>query len=200
MRTVFVDRDGVINANRSDHVTSWEQLELLPGSLDGLALLTRHGFQIVVVTNQAIVNRGTISQAALDEIHRRLIETVEQHGGTIAAVLACPHRPEEGCGCRKPAPGLLYRARDEHGATLDDAVLIGDHVTDLEAAGRAGCSSILVLSGRTAAGATDLPASCTAVLPDLQAAARYLVELVNRPSLKPVDAGHQNELAGVGAD
>jgi D-glycero-D-manno-heptose 1,7-bisphosphate phosphatase len=177
VRTVFVDRDGVINANRSDHVTSWEQMELLPGALDGLALLTRAGFQVVVVTNQAIVNRGTITQAALDDLHGRLIQAVEGHGGKIAAVLACPHRPEEGCGCRKPAPGLLFKARDEYGASLDGAVLIGDHVTDLEAAWRAGCSSILVMSGRTAvAGLAALPDSCSAVAVDLHAAARHLVE------------------------
>jgi D-glycero-D-manno-heptose 1,7-bisphosphate phosphatase len=192
MRTVFVDRDGVINANRADHVTSWEQFEWLPGALDGLALLTRHELQIVVVTNQAIVNRGTITQSALDDLHGRLIETVERHGGRIAAVLACPHRPEERCGCRKPQPGMLLRARDEYGASLDDAVLIGDHGTDLEAARRAGCPSILVLSGRTPAGATDLPPTCEAVLPDLYAAARYLVE---RTAAQRV---HEKSLVGVG--
>ena len=176
MRTIFVDRDGVINANRPDHVTSWEQLELLPGALDGLALLAQHDYTVVVITNQAIVNRGLITQAALDDLHRRLIDVVEQHGGRIAAVLACPHRPDEGCGCRKPAPGLLLQARDELGASLEGAVLIGDHATDLEAAHRAGCSSILVLSGRTAAAPSPLPDGCRAVLADLHAAARYLVE------------------------
>jgi D-glycero-D-manno-heptose 1,7-bisphosphate phosphatase len=192
MRTVFVDRDGVINANRADHVTSWEQFKLLPGALDGLALLTRHGFQIVVVTNQAIVNRGTITRAALDDLHGRLIDAVERHGGRIAAVLACPHRPEERCGCRKPQPGMLFQARDAYGASLNDAVLIGDHATDLEAARRAGCSSILVLSGRTPAGATDLPPTCVAVLPDLYAAACYLVE---RPAARRVQ---ERSLVGVG--
>jgi D-glycero-D-manno-heptose 1,7-bisphosphate phosphatase len=191
MRTVFVDRDGVINANRPDHVTSWDQFALLPGALDGLALLTRHGFDVVVVTNQAIVNRGTIAQAALDDIHARLVQTVERHGGRIVAVLACPHRPDEGCGCRKPAPGLLFRARDELGASLDGAVLIGDHVTDLEAARRAGCGSILVLSGRTAAGSAGLPAGCLAMLADLHEAARYLVGRATAVGADAMVAGHR---------
>jgi D-glycero-D-manno-heptose 1,7-bisphosphate phosphatase len=185
MRTVFVDRDGVINVNRPDHVTSWDQVELLPGALDGLALLTRHGYSVVVITNQAIVNRGIITQAALDDLHARLVQTVERHGGKIVAVLACPHRPDEGCGCRKPAPGLLFRARDEHGASLDGAVLIGDHVTDLEAARRAGCRSILVLTGRTAAASVSLPESCSAVLADLHEAARHLVGSPSDGALDP---------------
>jgi D-glycero-D-manno-heptose 1,7-bisphosphate phosphatase len=118
----------------------------------------------------------------LDDLHARLVDTIERHGGKIRAVLACPHRPDEACGCRKPAPGLLYRARDEHGASLDGAVLIGDHLTDLEAAHRAGCTSILVLSGRTAPGTASVPEGCSAVLADLHVAAQHLVASAsNRP-------------------
>jgi D-glycero-D-manno-heptose 1,7-bisphosphate phosphatase len=58
MRTIFVGRDGVINVNRPSHVTSWEELDFIAGALDALALLTRAGYRILVLTNQAIVNRG----------------------------------------------------------------------------------------------------------------------------------------------
>lgn len=175
VKTVFVDRDGVINVNRPDHVKSWAEFEFLPGALSGLASLTRHGFDVYVITNQAVVNRGLVSAAELDNIHDRMSRSVVVSGGRIAAVLFCPHRPDEECGCRKPAPGLLLEAADRFGVDLAASVLVGDHTSDLEAAERAGCRSILVRSGRLAADAAiELPAGCLAVLDDLVAAADYL--------------------------
>ena len=175
--TVFVDRDGVINANRVDHVRSWSEVEFLPGALDGLALLARNGFDVIVVTNQAIVNRGEAPRAAVDAIHARMTAEIERHGGAVRAVQVCPHRPDEGCGCRKPAPGLLFDAAARHGIQLSDAILIGDHEHDLEAARRAHCASILVLSGRTRERPTgQLPDGCLAVLPGLLDAARFIVD------------------------
>ena len=174
--TVFVDRDGVINVNRPGYVGSWQEFEFLPGALDALALLASNGLRVVVVTNQACVGRSLLDKAELDAIHSRMIEAVKAHGGDIAAVLACPHVPEQRCGCRKPAPGLLNEACTYFGIAPATTVLIGDHLTDLEAAQQAGARSILVLSGRTDAWMNpELPESCIAVLPDLWSAANYLV-------------------------
>jgi D-glycero-D-manno-heptose 1,7-bisphosphate phosphatase len=174
-RTVFVDRDGVINVNRSDHVTSWGQFEFLPGALAGLAMLADHEIETIIVTNQSIVNRGLVSQAEVDRIHDQMLAVIADHGGQVRAILCCPHRPDQGCACRKPRPGLLLEAEAKLGVDLHDAVLVGDHPIDLEAARRAGCSSILVLSGRTADWtSSQLPPGCLAVLPDLLAAARQL--------------------------
>lgn len=177
--TVFVDRDGVINANRVNHVRTWSEVEFLPGALDGLALLTRSGFDVVVVTNQAIINRNEAAHAAVDSIHARMVAEIEGHGGAVRAVQVCPHRPDEGCGCRKPAPGLLLDAAARFRIHLADAILIGDHDHDLEAARRANCSSILVLSGRTREWPTgQLPDGCLAVLPGLLDAAQFVVDPV----------------------
>lgn len=188
--TVFVDRDGVINANRTDHVLSWSEVEFLPGALNGLALLTRSGFDVVVVTNQAIVNRGQATRAAVDGIHARMVDEVQRHGGTIRAVQVCPHRPDEGCACRKPEPGLLLDAAARYGVRLSDAILIGDHEHDLEAARRANCSSILVLSGRTRQWPTrQLPSGCLAVLPGLLDAAQFVVDPVRLGACGPMPAG-----------
>jgi D-glycero-D-manno-heptose 1,7-bisphosphate phosphatase len=174
--TVFVDRDGVINVNRPGYVGSWDEFELLPGSLDALALLTRHGLRIVVVTNQACVGRSLLPRAELDVIHLRMVQMIRDHGGDVLEVLACPHTPEQGCGCRKPAPGLLQQAQERFSIDPRRAVMIGDHATDLEAARQAGTSSILVLSGRTPSWTgPSLPDGCLAVLPDLWSAATYLV-------------------------
>lgn len=186
--TVFIDRDGVINVNRPDHVTSWSAFAFLPEALPGLALLRRHGLSVIVITNQAIVNRGLVSRAELDRLHRMMISVVEAHGGRIDAVLVCPHRPEDGCGCRKPAPGLLFAAREQLSIDLGRSLVIGDHWNDLEAARRAGCRSMLVLSGRVpACPPSERPGGCVAVHPNLLAAACQIV--AERPERAQASAG-----------
>ena len=186
-RTVFLDRDGVIMVNRPQHVRSWSDVEFLPGALEGLALLARWTVDVVVVTNQAIVNRGQASRAAVDEIHARMLVEIKRHGGGIRSVEVCPHRPDEGCGCRKPAPGLLLRAATRYGIRLSNAILVGDHEHDLEAARRAEAASILVLSGRTSEWPSDeLPAGCVAVLPGLLEAAQFIVDATHATTDPPV--------------
>jgi histidinol-phosphate phosphatase family protein len=104
--TVFLDRDGVINVNRRDSVKRWEELEFLPRALEGLALLTKHGYQLVVVTNQSVVSRGFVSSAELDELHARMLAVIAHHGGRVSGVLYCsgPERPHQ-AGGSPPAPG-----------------------------------------------------------------------------------------------
>ena len=105
MKTVFLDRDGVICQNRVDHVKSWAEFQFLPGALSAIAELTRAGCRVVVLTNQAVVNRGLMSAELVEEINRLMIEKVAEAGGRIDMVVYCPHRPEENCECRKPRPG-----------------------------------------------------------------------------------------------
>lgn len=174
--TVLLDRDGVINVRRLDHVKAWSEFEFLPGALDALALLTHHDWQVIVLTNQANVGRGGIEWSDVAAIHDRMVAAASSHGGRIEAVIACPHRPEDGCGCRKPGPGMVLEACRRFGLSLRDALLVGDDLSDVQAAGRAGCRSILVLSGRAAPSPdAALPDGCIGVLPDLLAAAHHLV-------------------------
>ncbi|MFI5271429.1 MAG: D-glycero-alpha-D-manno-heptose-1,7-bisphosphate 7-phosphatase [Ktedonobacterales bacterium] len=147
MFTVFLDRDGVINRNRAGYVKHWDEFSFLPGARQAIARLTRAGYRLIVITNQACVGKGLLPNAALDDLHRRMLREIGLAGGRIETVLYCPHRSDEGCPCRKPAPGLLLRARDEYGVDLRRAVLVGDSLTDMRAAGAAGVPSILVLSG-----------------------------------------------------
>ena len=148
MRAVFLDRDGVICENRTDHVKSWDEFRFLPGAKSSLAAMSRLGLPIIVVTNQAIVGRGTVSRAVVDDIHSRMVAEVEAYGGRIYRVLCCPHRPEDGCACRKPQPGMLVQAADEMGIDLRRSYMVGDAASDLMASQRVGCRSFLVLSGR----------------------------------------------------
>jgi histidinol-phosphate phosphatase family protein len=148
MAIIFLDRDGVINRNRADYVKSWDEFEFLPGARRAIAALTRAGHRIFVFTNQACVGKGLTSAAAVDQIHRRMIQAIGLAGGRIETILWCPHRADEGCACRKPAPGLLLQARDVYGVSLSQAIVVGDSVSDLRAAEAVGVPAILVLSGQ----------------------------------------------------
>ncbi len=147
-RAVFLDRDGVINENRSDYVKSWDEFNFLPGALDSLRRLARTPYHIVVISNQSAINRGLVSWAEVDAINRRMVREIETAGGRIDGIYVCPHRPDEGCECRKPKPGLLYRAAGELDLELASSYCVGDALSDVQAALAAGCIPFLVLSGR----------------------------------------------------
>lgn len=149
VHAVFLDRDGVICQNREDHVKSWEEFTFLPNVLPALQQLARTHLRIVVVTNQAVINRRLISVETLEEIHTRMVAEVRAAGGRIDAIYYCPHRPEEECPCRKPQPGMLLQAAKDLGIELTNSYLIGDAESDLLAGKAAGCRwRYLVLTGR----------------------------------------------------
>jgi D-glycero-D-manno-heptose 1,7-bisphosphate phosphatase len=145
--TIFIDRDGVINENRADHVKSWEEFRFIEGSREALAQLTHAGHRLIVCTNQGAIARGLVSIEMVEDIHRRMIEEIAAAGGAIERVYYCPHSKHGYCACRKPRPGMLLRARNELGVNLREAVFIGDSVTDVQAALAVGVQPILVLTG-----------------------------------------------------
>lgn len=147
-RTIFLDRDGVINENRADYVKGWHEFRFLPGALEGLRLLTERRYRICIVTNQAAVNRGLLAQADLEELHRRMVAVAEAHGARIADIRYCPHRDDEACACRKPRPGMLLGLAAERQVDLSQTYFVGDALTDMAAGHAAGCRTILVLTGR----------------------------------------------------
>lgn len=177
-RAVFVDRDGVICHNRADHVKSWDEFVFLPGAVDALAQLSRAGFYVVVVTNQAVINRGIISAETVHEIHRRMTQAVERAGGWIAQTLYCPHRPDEQCACRKPAPGMILTAARALDVDLPLSYMVGDAATDVSAGLAAGCGRCyLVLTGRGLRQWTHSPSvdQRTRVVLDLQGAVQAIL-------------------------
>ncbi len=147
-RAVFLDRDGVICANRPDHVKNWSEFHFLPGVTESLAVLASLELPIIVISNQAIVNRKIVPVEVVTDMHRRMVETVVAAGGRIDAVLFCPHRPDEGCDCRKPKPGLLWQAAQNFRLKLNGSYLVGDAATDIIAGNQVGCRTFLVLTGR----------------------------------------------------
>ena len=156
-KVVFLDRDGVINRDSPAYIKNWTEFEFLPGSLAALQRLTAAGFTLIVLSNQSAVNRGLLSLETLLAMHRRLQAEVAAAGGCIVDIFFCPHRPEEGCPCRKPLPGLVRQACDKHGIDPSQAIMIGDSVKDIECARNAGCSqALLVKTGNGLSAAATL--------------------------------------------
>ncbi len=178
-RAVFLDRDGVINTNRPDYVKSLDEFVLLPGALEALRLLTCTRMRVVVISNQSAIGRGLVSQATVEEIHRHLVECARAAGGWIDAVCYCPHRPDEGCGCRKPLPGLLLAAARRLDIDLTRSYLVGDTVSDAQAALAVGAQPLMVLTGLGRAQAPQLSSAGLPpvhVVQDVLEAAGWILE------------------------
>lgn len=148
---VILDRDGVINEDSDDYVKSVEEWHPLPGSIDAIARLSRHGFTVTVATNQSGLGRGLFTLDDLEAMHARLNELVQDAGGELAGIFYCPHTPEDACDCRKPKAGLIDAIEREVGESARGAWLIGDSRRDLEAGLAKGCVPVLVLTGKGAA-------------------------------------------------
>lgn len=152
-QTVFLDRDGVINAKAAegDYVKSWREFRLLPGAAAAIGLLTAAALRVIVVTNQRGIARGRMASADVAEIHARMSLELARHGGRLDAIYHCPHDRGQ-CTCRKPATGMLEQARFEHpGLDFSRSLLVGDSLSDLECGAAAGCSVLLIGSGARAA-------------------------------------------------
>ncbi len=159
MRLVLIDRDGVLNVDRSDYVKNPGELVLLPGSAAALARLNAAGFVVAACTNQSPIGRGIFDEAMLARIHERLREELAREGARLDAIFHCPDAPGRPSQCRKPAPGMLQEAMRRFRASPSETPFVGDSLTDMQAAHAAGCPRHLVRTGHGAkTQAAGLPA------------------------------------------
>ena len=144
LKTVFVDRDGVINQERSDYVKSISELEIYPNVAKNIKLLKDAGFLVVVITNQSAVNRGIVTPEMINQIHNSIQDHLKKSGTFLDGFYYCPHTPNENCNCRKPKSGLLQQAILELNIDLNSSWMIGDRDSDIEAANSIGCKAIKI--------------------------------------------------------
>ena len=147
MKFVILDRDGVINFDSPHYIRAAEEWQPIPGSIEAIARLSQAGFELIVATNQSGLGRGLFGLDALEAMNTKLCTLVEARGGRIGAIFYCPHRPEDGCDCRKPASGLLDAAEREYGCSVAGSALVGDSMKDMELARAKACRPMLVLTG-----------------------------------------------------
>jgi histidinol-phosphate phosphatase family protein len=142
---IFLDRDGVINEQiAGGYVTRWSQFRFVPGIMETLASIAELHLPMIVVSNQAAVEKGILASSDLAAITQCCVDRLQEAGARIDAVYYCPHRPEQACPCRKPREGLLRKAAAEWRVDLSHSVLIGDSMTDVDAALAVSCRAILL--------------------------------------------------------
>ncbi len=174
-RYILLDRDGVINHDSNEFIKSPEQWLPIEGSLEAIALLNAHGYQVIVVTNQSGVARGLLDEAMLEKIHAKMRRLASEKGGKIDAVYFCPHGPGDGCNCRKPKPGLLKAFASDFHADLTTTAVIGDSLRDLQAAESVGAKPILVRTGKGQQTLLNNPDLNIPVFENLYDAAQHLI-------------------------
>lgn len=143
-RALFLDRDGVINVDIG-YLHCKEDCVFLPGIFELVRRARRAGLEVFVVTNQAGIARGYYSEETFAEFTSWMLEQFQAEGAPVTQVYYCPHHPDAGiggyriaCECRKPEPGMLLKAAAEHGIDLAASVMVGDSLTDMQAAKIAG--------------------------------------------------------------
>lgn len=149
-KVVLLDRDGVINERpgKARYVRGWGEFRFLPAARAALRLLSQNDYEIYIISNQAGIARGVMSEEDLGDIHHQMLGELAKDGVRIAGIYYCPHDWDRGCECRKPKPGMLFQASREHQFDLTKAVFIGDDERDREAGEAAGCKTILVDKNR----------------------------------------------------
>ena len=146
-RLVILDRDGVINRDSEEFIRTPDEWRPIDGSLAAIASLSAAGFEVAVATNQSGVGRGYLDKPTLEAIHDKMRRLVREAGGDVGKVVYCPHHPDDGCDCRKPASGLLVQLSRRYGLPLDGIAMIGDSLRDIDAALAVRGRPILVLTG-----------------------------------------------------
>jgi D-glycero-D-manno-heptose 1,7-bisphosphate phosphatase len=143
---VILDRDGTLIVEKH-YLRDPEEVELLPGVPEALALLHRHGYSLIMATNQAGVGRGYYSLDEMRAVNQRLQALLAEKGIELDAIYYCPHAPDEQCCCRKPAPGMLKQAACERGISFESSFVIGDKESDILLGKNSGLQTVLVRTG-----------------------------------------------------
>jgi histidinol-phosphate phosphatase family protein len=146
VKAVILDRDGTLIVEKH-YLHKPEGVEILPKVPEGLALLRRHGYRLVVATNQAGVGRGYYSAEEMHAVNERVQTLLAREGVALDAFYYCPHAPDEGCRCRKPAPGMLEQAACEWGMSLESSFVVGDKESDILLGKGAGMQTVLLRTG-----------------------------------------------------
>jgi histidinol-phosphate phosphatase family protein len=194
---VFLDKDGTLIENVPYNVDPG-RVRLTRGAAAGVGLLARHGFRLIVVSNQAGIAHGFFAPNALDTVERRIDSLLERAGVALDGYYYCPHAPGAKvgryalhCTCRKPRAGLLRRAAAEHRIDLTQSWLIGDILDDVEAGRRAGCRTVLIVNGNETQWRLQPARTPHRFATDLAQAARMIVA---REPLRTIGIAHPNGL------
>lgn len=178
MKLIILDRDGVINHDSDAYIKTVDEWQPIAGAIDAIASLYRAGWTVAVATNQSGLARGYYDEATLEAMHDKLSGLLAERQAQIGLIAWCPHGPDDGCDCRKPAPGMLQqiaRHYDIGDIGLTGVWFVGDSLRDLQAAEAVGAQPVLVKTGKGEQTADKTLPDGTLVFADLAAVAAALL-------------------------
>lgn len=185
-KAVFIDRDGTI-VEDVGYMSSPDQIKFIDGSIEAIKMLNESGYKVVIISNQAGVARGILTESALQTIDKTIKKNILNGGAYIDANYYCPHHPEHGtnhykreCDCRKPNPGMIKKAEKDLSIDLSESFMIGDKAIDLESGWKAGTKAILVLTGYGKDEKNKVDGGADHIAGDLLEAARWIVKRLKR--------------------
>lgn len=176
MKLIILDRDGVINHDSDAYIKTVEEWQPIDGAIEAIARLNKAGWTIAVATNQSGLARGYYEEATLHAMHDRLRTLLAKQNAELGLIAYCPHGPEDGCSCRKPAVGLLEQISAHYQQPLHGVWFVGDSLRDLQAAAKVQAIPVLVKTGKGAQTATKTLPEGTLVFDDLSAVADHLLQ------------------------
>ena len=145
-RTLFLDRDGVINKRiPGSYIKKVAEFEFYPGAVKAIAQFTQQFDCIVVVTNQAGIGKGIMTEEELEKVHRHMLDLIEGAGGQIDGVYHCPELADNNPECRKPNPGMALKAqKDFPDIVFEESIIVGDSYSDMAFGKRLGMATVLI--------------------------------------------------------
>ncbi len=152
-KAIFLDRDGTINEEMG-YINHPDRFKIFPFAAESIKIFNQSGFLVIIVTNQSGIARGYYTEDLVKNLHNHLMMEMQSKGARIDAIYYCPHHPTDGlaeyrknCDCRKPKPGLILRAIQEHDISLTSSFAIGDRYQDIIMARQLNMKAALVLTG-----------------------------------------------------
>jgi D-glycero-D-manno-heptose 1,7-bisphosphate phosphatase len=159
-KAIFLDRDNTLIEDEG-YIHEPEKVRLLPGVPEGLRLLKEHGYLLIVVSNQSGIGRGYFKEEDFHAVNKKLQELLKPYNVQIDDFFFCPHRPEDGCNCRKPKTGMIEKAIKKWNIDVSESFVIGDKDIDVQLAINAGCKSGIKVG--------------TEIFPDFLKASKYII-------------------------
>ena len=173
MKVVFLDRDGTLCVDPPDRrIDTLEKIKLFPDSIEAMRYLAEHDFKVVIITNQASIAEGHLTENQFEIINNKIVEVLSESGVIILRTYMSPHGSNEVNEWRKPGPGMLLMAGKDLNLELSNIYMVGDRLCDIQAGINAGTKTIMVKTGMDNEDAPQ--ANYTA--PDLLSAVKYVVE------------------------
>jgi histidinol-phosphate phosphatase family protein len=145
-KVIFLDRDGTIIEDKV-FLGNPDEIEFFPGAIEAIKILRRLGYKIVVISNQSGIGRGILTKKMVNQVNESFLRSLKGKDAPVDALFFCPHHPDDNCDCRKPKTGMIKKAATELKLDLKDAVVIGDHLCDIELGKNIGAKTVLVLTG-----------------------------------------------------